>query len=58
MFRTDPASKYSVLHIVEIIPGDNDVCVMSHILLSLLSCNYIRRMCRCVLQCLGEKSIT
>ena len=21
MFRTDPASKYSVLHIVEIIPG-------------------------------------
>ena len=25
VFRTDPASKYSVLHIVEIIPGDNDV---------------------------------
>ena len=25
VFITDPASKYSVLHIVEIIPGDNDV---------------------------------
>ena len=25
VFRTDPASKYSVLHTVEIIPGDNDV---------------------------------
>ena len=34
MFRTDIASKYSVLHIVEIIPGDNDVSCPTYCFLS------------------------
>ena len=54
--RTDLASKDSVLHTVEIIPGNNDVECITYCFLSFpvitIAVTY-----RCMLQCLGEQCI-
>ena len=54
--RTDLASKDSVLHTVEIIPGNNDVQCITYCFLSFpvitIAVTY-----RCMLQCLGEQCI-
>ena len=56
VFRTDLASKDSVLHTVEIIPGNNDVECITYCFLSFpvitIAVTY-----RCMLQCLGEQCI-
>ena len=56
MFRTDLASKDSVLHTVEIIPGNNDVECITYCFLSFpvitIAVTY-----RCMLQCLCEQCI-
>ena len=54
--RTDLASKDSVLHTVEIIPGNNDVECITYCFLSFpvitIAVTY-----RCMMQCLGEQCI-
>ena len=56
VFRTDLASKDSVLHTVEIIPGNNDVECITYCFLSFpvitIAVTY-----RCMLQCLCEQCI-
>ena len=54
--RTDLASKDSVLHTVEIIPGNNDVECITYCFLSFLVIT-IAVTYRCMLQCLGEQCI-
>ena len=56
VFRTDIASKDSVLHTVEIIPGNNDVECITYCFLSFPVIT-IAVTCRCMLQCLGEQCI-